>query len=70
MKITIKFLKNLLMFVNQKKVNTKKILKYVVILKIGVDIDNVLSNFDEVLKDQYLKHKKKVIKLIATKDYK
>ena len=58
------------MFVNQKKVNTKKILKYVVILKIGVDIDNVLSNFDEVLKDQYLKHKKKVIKLIATKDYK
>lgn len=27
-------------------------------LKIGVDIDNVLSNFDEVLKEQYLKHDK------------
>lgn len=39
-------------------------------MRIGVDIDNVLSNFDEVLKEQYLKHKKKVIKLIVTKDYK
>ena len=27
-------------------------------MRIGVDIDNVLSNFDEVLKEQYLKHDK------------
>lgn len=27
-------------------------------MRIGVDIDNVLSNFDDVLKEQYLKHDK------------
>lgn len=29
-------------------------------MRIGVDIDNVLSNFDEVLKEQYLKHDKEL----------
>ena len=32
----------------------------VIIMRIGVDIDNVLSNFDETLLREYIKHDKKI----------
>lgn len=31
-------------------------------MNIGIDIDNVISNFDEVLKQEFLKHDKETKK--------